>query len=126
MEFFIVILVCSVAGIIAGIIAGFSCMSAAYVIVPMLITFLDIPVYMAVGPNLFMMFITALAGTVSHFVIGGVPILTVLILCTSTTLLWMSIAAVIANRAQPKTLNWVTGGVLVILGVVVLGVNLLT
>ena len=37
----------------------------------------------------------------------------------------MSAAAVFANRAQPKTLNRATGAVLVVLGVAVLGFQLL-
>lgn len=44
-----VILVCFVAGIGAGLGTGFAGMSAAAVISPMLITFLDMPAYEAVG-----------------------------------------------------------------------------
>ena len=36
------------------------------------------------------------------------------------------IAAVFANKATPKTLNRATGVVLVVLGVVIMGFNLLT
>ena len=42
------------------------------------------------------------------------------------TLLWARIAAVFANKATPKTLNRATGVVLVVLGVVIMGFNLLT
>ena len=35
------------------------------------------------------------------------------------TLIWARIAAVLANKAQPKTLNRATGVVLVVLGIVV-------
>ena len=42
------------------------------------------------------------------------------------TLLWARIAAVFANKAEPKTLNRATGVVLVVLGVVIRGFNLLT
>ena len=42
------------------------------------------------------------------------------------TLLWARIAAVFANKADPKTLNRATGIVLVVLGIVVMGFNFLT
>ena len=42
------------------------------------------------------------------------------------TLLWARIAAVFANKAEPKTLNRATGIVLVVLGIVVMGFNFLT
>lgn len=43
----------------------------------------------------------------------------VFILCVIFTLIWARIAAVFANKATPKTLNRVTGVILVILGIVV-------
>ena len=48
-EFFIKLLVCLVAGMGAGIGTGLSGLSAAAIISPMLITFLGIDSYMAVG-----------------------------------------------------------------------------
>ena len=58
--------------------------------------------------------------------IGGMPDWTVWILCVIFTLIWARIAALFANKATPKTLNRVTGVILVILGLVVMGFNLLT
>lgn len=52
MEIFIKILVCFFAGAGAGIGTGFAGMSAAAIIGPMLITFLDVPAYQAVGIGL--------------------------------------------------------------------------
>lgn len=52
METFIKIIVCFFAGAGAGIGTGFAGMSAAAIIGPMLITFLDIPAYQAVGIGL--------------------------------------------------------------------------
>ena len=74
----------------------------------------------AVGTSVFIMTFTAFTGAVSHFAIGGMPDLTVFVLCIVFTLIWARIAAVFANKATPKTLNRVTGVILVILGIVVL------
>ena len=41
------------------------------------------------------------------------------------TLIWARIAAVFANKAEPKTLNRATGVVLVILGAAIMTFNLL-
>ena len=73
----------------------------------------------AVGTSVFIMAFTALTGAISHFAIGGIPDLIICISCVAFTLLWARIAAVFANKAEPKTLNRVTGIVLVILGVAV-------
>lgn len=73
----------------------------------------------AVGTSVFIMTFTALTGAISHFAIGGMPDITVLILSVVFTLIWARIAAVLANKAQPKTLNRATGVVLVVLGIVV-------
>ena len=78
------------------------------------------------GTSVFIMAFTALTGAVSHFAIGGMPDLFVLVLCVLFTLLWARIAAVFANKADPKTLNRATGIVLVVLGIVVMGFNFLT
>ena len=41
-------------------------------------------------------------------------------LCVVFTFIWARIAALFANKAQPKTLNRATGLVLVVLGVVIM------
>ena len=79
----------------------------------------------AVGTSVFVMTFTALTGAVSHFAIGGAPDWLMLAVCVLSTLLWARIAAVLANKAKPKTLNRVTGIVLVILGASVTVVNLI-
>ena len=73
----------------------------------------------AVGTSVFIMTFTAFTGAVSHFTIGGTPDWTIWILCVVFTLTWARIAAVFANKATPKTLNRVTGVILVILGIAV-------
>ena len=81
--------------------------------------------HMAVGTSVFIMAFTALTGGVSHFVIGGMPDVTCLILCVVFTLLWAKIAAVVANRASAVTLNRVVGVVMIITSVAILAVNYL-
>lgn len=49
MELFITIIVCLLAGCGAGLGTGFAGMSAAVVITPMLVTFIDMPAYSAIG-----------------------------------------------------------------------------
>ena len=73
----------------------------------------------------FIMAFTALTGAISHFTIGGAPDWTVLALCVVFTLIWARVAAVFANKAEPKTLNRATGVVLVILGAAIMTFNLL-
>lgn len=80
----------------------------------------------AVGTSVFVMAFTAFTGAISHFAIGGMPNLWCLAVCVLSTLLWARIAARIANKANPLTLNRVVGVVLVVIGVAVLGVNLLS
>ena len=79
----------------------------------------------AVGTSVFIMTFTAFTGAVSHFTIGGMPDISCLVLCIIFTLIWAEIAARFANKAEPITLNRVTGAVLVILGLIMIGVNLL-
>ena len=74
----------------------------------------------AVGTSVFIMTFTALTGAVSHFMIGGIPDLAILLLCIVFTFLWARVAAVFANKADPKVLNRVTGVVLVLIGTAVL------
>lgn len=71
----------------------------------------------AVGTSVFIMTFTALTGSVSHFAIGGIPDLTIWILCIIFTFVWARIAAVFANKADPAVLNRVTGLILILLGI---------
>ena len=80
----------------------------------------------AVGTSVFIMTFTALTGSVSHFIIDGTPDWTVLVLCVAFTLIWARIAARFANKAEPKLLNRITGVILIVLGVTVLGFNMFT
>ena len=90
-----------------------------------LTTLLGYELKTAVGTSVFIMTFSALTGAVSHFTMGGLPDLTVLVLCVLFTLLWAKISAVIANRSEPKLLNRITGVILLTIGLVIIAVHLL-
>ena len=108
-----------ICGVLIGFICGFIGAGGGMMMLLILTSVLGYELKTAVGTSVFIMAFTALTGALSHFAIGGVPDLIVCISCVVFTLLWARIAAVFANKAEPKTLNRVTGIVLVILGVAV-------
>ena len=114
-----------VCGIVIGLICGFVGAGGGMMMLLILTSVLGYELKTAVGTSVFIMTFTALTGAVSHFAIGGMPDLFVLVLCVLFTLLWARIAAVFANKAEPKTLNRATGVVLVVLGIVVMGFKFL-
>ncbi len=109
-----------ICGILIGFICGFIGAGGGMMMLLILTTVLGYELKTAVGTSVLIMTFTALTGAVSHFVIGGLPDLTICLLCIFFTLVWARIAAVFANKATPKTLNRATGIILVILGIVVL------
>lgn len=113
-------------GMLIGFICGFVGAGGGMMMLLILTSVLGYELKTAVGTSVFIMTFTALTGAVSHFAIGGKPDFLVFILCVVFTLLWARIAAVFANKATPKTLNRVTGIILVILGAVVLGFSALS
>ena len=110
-----------ISGCLIGFICGFIGAGGGMMMLLILTSVLGYELKTAVGTSVFIMTFTALTGAVSHFAIGGAPDWTVFFLCVAFTLLWARIAAVFANKAEPKTLNRATGIILVILGLVVLG-----
>ena len=114
-----------VCGCLIGFICGFIGAGGGMMMLLILTSVLGYELKTAVGTSVFIMAFTAFTGAVSHFAIGGTPDWTVFTLCVVFTLLWARIAAVFANKAAPKTLNRATGVVLVILGVVVMGFNMI-
>jgi len=114
-----------ISGTVIGFICGFVGAGGGMMMLLVLTSVLQYELKTAVGTSVFVMTFTALTGSLSHFVIDGMPDLLVLALCVIFTLLWARIAAKVANKADARTLNRVVGVVLVILGVVILGVNLL-
>ncbi len=113
----------SVCGALVGLVCGFVGAGGGMMMLLVLTSVLGYELKTAVGTSVFIMSATALTGAVSHFAIGGVPDWLTLIVCVVSTLGFAQIAALIANRAQPKTLNRITGIILVLLGAVVLSVN---
>ena len=114
-----------VCGVMIGFICGFVGAGGGMMMLLILTSVLGYELKTAVGTSVFIMTFTALTGAVSHFAIGGMPDPLVWVLCVVFTLLWARVAAVFANRAQPKTLNRATGVILVILGAVIMGFNAL-
>ncbi len=108
-------------GMLIGFICGFVGAGGGMMMLFILTSVLGYELKTAVGTSVFIMTFTALTGAVSHFSMAGAPDISILVLCIVFTFLWARIAAVIANRATPKTLNRVTGIILVVLGIVVLG-----
>ena len=113
-------------GIIIGFICGFIGAGGGMMMLLILTSVLGYELKTAVGTSVFIMTFTALTGAMSHFTIGGLPDVLTWVLCVVFTLLWAQIAAVFANKAQPKTLNRATGVVLVALGIVIMGFQLLS
>ena len=112
-----------ICGIIIGLICGFVGAGGGMMMLLILTTVLGYELKTAVGTSVFIMAFTALTGAVSHFVIGGIPNISILVFCVLSTLLWARIAAKFANKAEPKTLNRATGAVLTILGIIMIMVN---
>lgn len=115
-----------ICGIIIGFICGFIGAGGGMMMLLILTSVLGYELKTAVGTSVFIMTFTAFTGAVSHFTIGGLPDPAVWILCIIFTLIWARIAAVLANKATPKTLNRATGVILVVLGVVVMAFSLLS
>ena len=114
-----------ICGVLIGFICGFIGAGGGMMMLLILTSVLGYELKTAVGTSVFIMTFTALTGAVSHFAIGGMPDVSVFVLCIVFTFIWARIAAVFANRASAKTLNQATGVILVILGVVVMGFQFL-
>ena len=108
-------------GAVVGFICGFIGAGGGMMMLLVLTSVLGYELKTAVGTSVFIM-----SASVSHFVIGGMPDIKALAACVVSTLVFAQIAALIANKLPSKTLNRITGAILVVLGVAVLGVNYLT
>ena len=114
-----------ICGSVIGFICGFIGAGGGMMMLLILTSVLGYELKTAVGTSVFIMAFTALTGALSHFAIDGMPDILCLVVCVLSTLLWARIAAKIANKSETKTLNRVTGVILIVLGIAVLGFDLL-
>lgn len=112
-----------IGGSVVGFICGFIGAGGGMMMLLVLTSILGYELKTAVGTSVFIMSATALTGSASHFVIGGMPDVEALILCVLSTLAFAQISSFFANKASPKVLNRVTGGILVALGTAILAVS---
>ena len=112
-----------IGGSVVGFICGFIGAGGGMMMLLVLTSILGYELKTAVGTSVFIMSATALTGSVSHFVIGGMPDVEALILCVISTLAFAQISSFFANKSSPKVLNRVTGGILVALGTAILAVS---
>lgn len=112
-------------GMVIGFICGFVGAGGGMMMLLILTSVLGYELKTAVGTSVFIMAFTAFTGSVSHFVIGGIPDVWSLIFCVASTLLWARIAAKFANKTSPLILNRITGVILAILGLSIMAVNYL-
>ena len=106
-------------GTVIGFICGFFGAGGGMMMLLLLTSVLGYELKTAVGTSVFIMTFTALTGSLSHFAIGGMPDLAVLVLCALFTLLFARIAALFANKAPANVLNRATGVVLFVLGLAI-------
>lgn len=112
-------------GILIGFICGFIGAGGGMMLLLILTSVLGYELKTAVGTSVFIMTFTAFTGSISHIAIAGLPDVKALIICIIATLVGARIAAIFANKAEPKMLNRVTGLVLTVLGAAMIGIKLL-
>ena len=112
-----------ICGSTVGFICGFIGAGGGMMMLLVLTSVLGYELKTAVGTSVFIMAATALTGSVSHFVIGGIPDVLALVCCIISTLVFALIAARIANKVSARTLNRATGVVLVVLGAAMITVK---
>lgn len=115
MEIFIKILVCFFAGAGAGIGTGFAGMSAATVIGPILITFLDVPAYQAVGIGLLSDVIASAVSAYTYKKSGNLDIKNSLILLVTVVLMTV-IGSFVGKLVPENAMSWTMQIAMIILG----------
>ncbi|MDO5602085.1 MAG: sulfite exporter TauE/SafE family protein [Oscillospiraceae bacterium] len=113
-------------GVLIGFICGFIGAGGGMMLLLILTSVLGYELKTAVGTSVFIMSFTAFTGAASHMAIGGWPDMLALAVCVAATLVGARVAALFANKAQPKTLNRATGVVLTVLGAGMVAVKLLS
>ena len=106
-----------------GLICGFFGAGGGMMMLMVLTVVLGYELKTAVGTSVFVMTFSALTGAISHFALGSLPRLDLLVLCIVFTLLWAQLAALIATRLSPRLLNRLTGVILTSLGLVLVSIT---
>lgn len=114
-----------VCGMLIGFICGFVGAGGGMMMLLILTSVLGYELKTAVGTSVFIMAFIRIYRRCIPFCHRRYADWTVWILCVVFTLIWARIAALFANKATPKTLNRVTGVILVVLGIAVMCFNLL-
>lgn len=112
-------------GTVIGFICGFIGAGGGMMMLLILTSVLGYELKTAVGTSVFIMSFTAFTGAASHFAIGGLPDPAAFFICVAATLAGAQLAAKIANRADARTLNRMTGVVLAALGAAMLVMKML-
>ena len=112
-----------VCGVLIGFICGFIGAGGGMMMLLILTSVLGYELKTAVGTSVFIMAFTAFTGAASHMVIGGFPDPLALAVCVIATLAGARGSALFANKADPKTLNRITGAVLAVLGLAMMAVK---
>ena len=112
-------------GCCIGLICGFFGAGGGMMMLMVLTMVLGYELKTAVGTSVFVMTFSALTGAASHFALGNMPSLDLLLLCVIFTLIWAQIAARIATQASPERLNRLTGVILTVIGIVLVTISLL-
>ncbi|MFI3202217.1 MAG: sulfite exporter TauE/SafE family protein [Eubacteriales bacterium] len=107
-----------ICGALIGFVCGFIGAGGGIMMLMILTLVLGFELKTAVGTSVFIMTFTALFGSISHFSLNSIiPDLVIMSLCVLSTLFFARMAALFANKAQPKILNRATGVVLTVLGI---------
>ena len=107
-------------GVYIGTVCGFMGAGGGMMLLFALTIVMGYELKCAIGTSVFIMTFTAFTGAASHIYLGGMPNLTYLLVCICSTVVFARIAAVIANRVKPVTLNRITGILLVVVSLAVL------
>ncbi len=115
-----------IGGSVVGFICGFIGAGGGMMMLIILNSVLGYDLKVAVGTSVFIMTATALTGAISHFALAGLPNMTVLIVCSLSTLLFARLGSVYANKADdPVKIGKLIGGLLITIFVLITGVNFL-
>ena len=110
-------------GAAVGLVCGVFGAGGGMMMLMVLTVVLGYELKTAVGTSVFVMTFSALTGAISHFALGSLPRLDLLVLCIVFTLLWAQLAALIATRLSPRLLNRLTGVILTSLGLVLVSIT---